>query len=198
MSKTIVLRRKTGETDIAVELALYGGGRYQVKTGISFLDHMLDLFAKHGRFGLKVKAAGDLDVDIHHTNEDVAIALGEAFSRALKDRAGIRRFGEATVPMDEALVRVVVDISGRPFLKFNAKKVRPKDVRDYSLNYARQFLRAFAVNLKATIHVDILEGEDLHHILEAVFKALACALLAAVKKEGRSKSIPSTKGRIEK
>lgn len=194
MSKKIVVKRKTGETDIKIALVIYGKGKYAIKTGVSFLDHMLSLFAKHGLFDLDVVAQGDIDVDIHHTNEDVAIVLGDAFAGILKDKSGIKRFGEATIPMDEALARVVIDISGRPFLKFNADNLKPKDIKDYSLNYAEQFLRAFAVNFKATIHVDVLEGKDMHHILEAIFKAFAKALARALEKEARSKGIPSTKG----
>lgn len=194
MPKKITVTRKTGETNIQAALVVYGKGNCTIKTGIFFLDHMLSLFAKHGLFDLDIKAQGDLDVDIHHTNEDVAIVLGDIFSSALKNRAGIKRFGEAIVPMDEALVRVVIDISGRPFLKFNADRVKPKDIKEYSLNYAEQFLRAFVVNFKATVHVDILEGKDTHHILEAVFKAFAKALARALERETRSKSIPSTKG----
>lgn len=196
MSKSVTVRRKTSETDITILLNLYGKGVYKVQTGVSFLDHMLSLFAKHGLFDLKITAKGDLDVDIHHTNEDVAIALGEAFAGALKNKAGIKRFGEATIPMDEALVRVVVDISGRPFLKFNIDKIKAKDIKDYSLNYAEQFFRAFVVKSGISLHVDAMEGKDLHHILEAVFKAAAKALLRAVEKEPRAKGIPSTKGKI--
>jgi len=197
MAKAITKKRKTSETDISLSLILYGKGKYRIKTGISFLDHMPSLFAKHALLDLKLCASGDLDVDIHHTNEDVAIALGEAFSAALKNRAGIKRFGEATVPMDEALARVTLDISGRPFLRFNADKVKvPARASGYSLDYAEQFLRAFVVNAKITLHADVLEGKDMHHILEAIFKAFAKALLRAVEKEPRSKAIPSTKGRI--
>ncbi|HAJ56887.1 MAG TPA: imidazoleglycerol-phosphate dehydratase HisB [Candidatus Omnitrophica bacterium] len=199
MPKTVTVKRKTGETDIEITLGIYGKGRHMVKTGIAFLDHMLSLFAKHGLFDLEVKAKGDLDVDIHHTNEDVAITLGEAFSKALGKRAGIKRFGEATVPMDESLVRTALDISGRPFLKFReAKKfsVDKTDAEGYSLNYAEQFLKAFADNARMTLHVDILEAKDLHHIIEAVFKSMAKAMLRAVEKEPRSGSVPSTKGRI--
>ncbi|MFH0940254.1 MAG: imidazoleglycerol-phosphate dehydratase HisB [Candidatus Omnitrophota bacterium] len=197
MAKKTAVRRKTSETNINVSLNLYGEGKYKIKTGISFLDHMLSLFAKHALLDLALSASGDLGVDIHHTNEDVAIALGEAFSVALKDRAGIKRFGEATVPMDEALVRVTLDVSGRPFLKFNADNVKvPARASEYSLGYAEQFLRAFVVNAKVTVHVDVLEGRDMHHILEAVFKAFAKSLLRAVEKEPRSKAVPSTKGKI--
>jgi imidazoleglycerol-phosphate dehydratase len=196
MPKTVTVKRKTSETDIEISLGLYGKGKYDVKTGISFLDHMLALFAKHGLFDLKINASGDLDVDIHHTNEDVAITLGEAFLKALGKKAGIKRFGEATVPMDEALVRVAIDISGRPFLKFNADKIKAKDISEYSLNYAEQFLRSFSTNLGVTLHVDVLEGKDQHHILEGIFKALAKAIFKAVEKEPRCASVPSTKGRI--
>ncbi len=192
----ITVKRKTTETDISIQLDIYGKGSFDVKTGISFLDHMLSLFAKHGLFNLKISAKGDLDVDIHHTNEDVAITLGEAFLKALGKKRGIKRFGEATVPMDEALVRVAVDLSGRPFLKFDIEKIKAKDISGYSLNYAEQFLRAFVMNIGATVHIDVLEGKDQHHILEAVFKALAKALMRALEKEPRSKGIPSTKGRL--
>jgi imidazoleglycerol-phosphate dehydratase len=196
MEKKVIIRRKTSETDVKIALNLYGKGSYDIKTGISFLDHMLSLFAKHGLFDLKVAALGDLDVDMHHTNEDVAITLGEAFARGLDRKAGIKRFGDATVPMDEALVRVAIDVSGRPFLKFDAAKIKAKDIKDYSLNYAEQFLRSFVTKAGVTLHVDILSGADLHHILEAVFKAFAKALLRAVEKEPRSKEVPSTKGQI--
>ena len=196
MDKKVLIRRKTSETDVKIALNLYGRGSYDIKTGISFLDHMLSLFAKHGLFDLKVAALGDLDVDMHHTNEDVGITLGEAFARGLDKKAGIKRFGDATVPMDEALVRVAIDISGRPFLKFNTAKIKAKDIKDYSLNYAEQFLRAFVTKAGVTLHVDILNGADLHHILEAVFKAFAKALLRAIEKEPRTKAVPSTKGQI--
>ena len=196
MAKPIVAKRKTRETDIRISLDLYGKGKYQIKTGIAFLDHMLDLFTKHGLFDLKIQAKGDLDVDIHHTNEDVAITLGEAFSSALADRSGIKRFGEALVPMDEALVRTVIDISGRPFVKLNMANVKPRDINEYSFNYLEQFLRAFAVAVRMTIHMDVLEGKDTHHILEASFKSLGRALMQATEKEPRRKGVPSTKGKI--
>ena len=195
MPKSVTVKRKTSETDISIQLNLYGKGKYDIKTGIAFLDHMLSLFAKHGLFDLKIKAKGDLDVDIHHTNEDVAITLGEAFSAALRNCAGIKRFGDAMVPMDEALARAVVDISGRPYVKFQVK-ARPKDITDYSFNYLEQFLRALSVSAKMTIHLDIFEGRDMHHVLEASFKALGRAFMKAVEKEPRAKGVPSTKGKI--
>jgi imidazoleglycerol-phosphate dehydratase len=196
MERRVIVRRKTSETDVKIILDVYGKGVHTVRTGISFLDHMLGLFAKHGLFDLKIAAVGDLDVDIHHTNEDVAITLGEAFARALDKKAGIKRFGDATVPMDEALVRVAVDVSGRPFLVFASRGIKAKDIKDYSLNYAEQFLRSFVTKAGMTVHVDVLDGRDLHHILEAVFKAFAKALLRAVEREPRAKGVPSTKGSL--
>lgn len=200
MPKAVTVKRKTKETDIKISLNLYGKGKYDIKTGISFLDHMLNLFSKHGLFDLKISAKGDLDVDIHHTNEDVGLALGEAFAKALGNKAGIKRFGEATVPMDEALVQVVIDISGRPcFQTRNSKPSLPAlqtFVGNYGLAYAQQFLEAFINKSGMTIHVNILEGKDLHHILEAKFKAFAKALSRAVEKEPRAKGIPSTKGKL--
>ena len=196
MSEAVTIKRKTTETNVEITLGVYGQGDKDVSTGIPFLDHMIDLFAKHGLFDLQLKAKGDLEVDKHHTNEDVALTLGEAFSKALGDRAGIKRFGEATVPMDEALVRCVVDISGRPFLEFNDVDIELGDCKDYSMHYAEQFFRAFVTKAQLTLHVDMLKGGDLHHVLEALFKSFAKALARAVEKEPRSKGIPSTKGRI--
>lgn len=196
MSDRVAVKRKTRETSIAASLVLRGRGRYSVKTGISFLDHMLSLFAKHGLFDLDIAASGDLDVDIHHTNEDVAIVLGELFKKALGDKSGIKRFGEATVPMDEAMARAVVDISGRPFLQFQPATTASTDAERYHLGDGEHFLRAFAANCGVTLHIDILKSGDLHHVLEAVFKALALALRRAVEREPRAKGIPSTKGRL--
>ncbi len=196
MAKKTCVKRKTRETDIRVAVDPYGKGAGSIKTGIAFLDHMLVLFARHGLFDMTIAARGDLDVDIHHTNEDVALTLGDAFSRALGTRAGIKRFGEATIPMDEALARAVVDISGRPFLKFQAPKTKTERAQGYSLSDAEHFMRAFATKLGASMHIDVLEGRDLHHVLEAVFKATAKALMRAVEREPRSRAIPSTKGKL--
>lgn len=205
------LTRKTSETDISVRLKLDGRGNSHIDTGIKFLDHMLTLFAKHGLFDVNLKAKGDLNVDIHHTNEDVGLSLGEAFKKALGDKKGIRRFGYAYVPMDEALVRVVVDISGRPYLLFKVQgerfkvgasrgEVLPRTShlapRTYTLDYARQFVQAFATNSGITMYVDMLYGEDMHHILEATFKAFSLALSQAAQTNPRMKGIPSTKGRL--
>ena len=192
--------RKTKETDITVDITIDGKGVSKVKTGIPFLDHMLTLFSKHGLFDLKIKAKGDLDVDIHHTNEDIGICLGQAFERAVGKKEGIRRFGEKTVPMDDALVRVVIDISGRPFINSNWSPglvYESKDVEGYNLEYARQFFQAMVNNFAITMNISILSGGlDMHHLLEAIFKALAKALDEATQVDPRIKGVPSTKGRL--
>lgn len=202
-ARRVKVRRKTKETDIQVSLNIDGQGKSKIDTGIGFLDHMLELFAKHGLFDLEVKAKGDLRVDIHHTNEDIGICLGQAFNQALGERKGIRRFGEKTIPMDEALVRVraVVDISGRPFFN-NIKSEKPykeKDVQGgYNLGYARQFFQALINHFPITMHISILEaGSDTHHLLEAIFKAAAKALDEATQIDPRVKGIPSTKGGLK-
>lgn len=202
MKRIAEIHRKTKETDILIKFDLDGKGKSKIKTGIAFLDHMLDLFAYHGLFNLDIKAKGDLDVDIHHTNEDIGIALGEAFKKALKAKKGISRFGQSFVPMDESLskVRVVLDISGRPSLYFNTPKFfRGGDypIKGYSINDAQQLLRAFALNAGVNMHVDIIRGEDTHHALESVFKALGRALSEAASIDVRRKNkIPSTKGKL--
>ena len=197
------VRRKTKETDVEVKIILDGTGKSKIATGVGFLDHMLSLFAHHGLFDLKVAVTRqDLDVDIHHTNEDVGIGLGMAVRKALGSAHGINRMGWSFVPMDEALteVRTVLDVSGRPAFHFRRK--RGLDVRSetggYSLGDAREFLRAFAVNCGLTLHVDILQGEDAHHIVESVFKALGRALDEAVRIDRRRRGVPSTKGKLIK
>jgi len=197
------IKRKTQETNILVDLTIDGEGVSDIKTGIPFLDHMLTLFSKHGLFDLTIKAKGDLDVDIHHTNEDLGISLGQAFNKALGKRKGIHRFGEKTIPMDEALVKVraVVDISGRPFFNniksgasYEEKAAMPGG---YDLGYARQFFQALINNFPITMHISILEsGSDMHHLLEAIFKAAARALDEATRMDSRVKGIPSTKGSL--
>lgn len=193
------IRRKTKETDILVSLNINGQGKSKISTGIGFLDHMLELFAKHGLFDLEIRAKGDLQVDMHHSNEDIAICLGQAFNQALGKREGIHRFGDKTVPMDEALVHVVLDISGRPYLNSNWAKMvyQEKDVEGYNLGYARQFFQAFVNNFPITMNIAILEaGSDIHHLLEAIFKAVARTLDEATQIDPRIKGVPSTKGRI--
>jgi len=192
-TRTATVERKTGETDILLTLSLDGGGTSDVRTGIPFFDHMLTLFARHGLLNLTVAAKGDIEVDYHHTVEDTGIALGQALARALGDKAGIRRYGHAYVPMDEALVRAVVDCSGRPFLAYEA----PRGVEAIGLfpfQLVEEFLRAVAVNAGLTLHVSVLAGRDAHHMAEGVFKALGRAIDAAVTIDGRVSGIPSTKG----
>jgi imidazoleglycerol-phosphate dehydratase len=193
-------RRKTKETSITVTLNLDGRGSSRVRTGIRFLDHMLDLFARHGIFDLAVRAKGDLDIDIHHTNEDIGIVLGQAFREALGAKHGIRRFGSAFVPMDETLsrVRVALDISGRPSLYFTAPP-RTRiyyDHKGYSIQDARELIKAFVMHAGINLHVDVLKGEDPHHVLESIFKALGRALETATRVDPRIQGVPSTKGKL--
>ena len=189
------------ETNISVNLNLDGSGKTSVKTGIPFLDHMLTLLGTHGVFDLTVKAKGDLEIDRHHTNEDIGLELGRAFDKALGARKGITRMGLAYVPMDEALARVVLDISGRPKLVFI--DARPGTVKpsmttstDYSWGDAEHFLESFAQTSKMTLHIDVLAGSDWHHTCEAVFKGLGRALEVACRIHPRVKGIPSSKGRL--
>jgi imidazoleglycerol-phosphate dehydratase len=192
-TRTASIDRKTSETAIKMTLSLDGEGNSDVRTGIPFFDHMLTLFARHGLFDLTVEAKGDIEVDFHHTVEDTGIALGQALAKALADKNGIRRYGSAYVPMDEALARVVVDCSGRPFLAYEA----PRGVEAIGLfpfQLVEEFLRALAVNAGLTLHVSILAGRDAHHMAEAIFKALGRALDIAVSHDERVKGIPSTKG----
>jgi len=198
-NRTAEIKRKTKETDIAIKLNIDGKGKANINTGIGFLNHMLELFTYHGLFDLSVRAKGDLDVDTHHTNEDVGITLGQAFKKALKAKKGITRFGQSFVPMDEALSRsrVVLDISGRPSLYFNNKVKGLKAAKAYDINDCEEFLRAFTLNSGINMHVDIIRGKDTHHVLESVFKALGRALSGAVRIEPRrGKKTPSTKGRL--
>lgn len=193
------IKRKTKETDIKLKLNIDGKGVSKIATGIAFLDHMLELFSKHGLFDLELSAKGDLQVDMHHTNEDIAICLGQAFAKALGDKKGIRRFGDKTVPMDEALVRVVIDISGRPFLNpvWAEKPFQVGEVEGYNLEYVRQFFQSFVNNFPITVNISILaSGPDTHHLLEALFKAMARSLDEATGLDPRVKGVPSTKGRL--
>jgi imidazoleglycerol-phosphate dehydratase len=192
-ARSASLERTTGETRINLSLSLDGEGRSDIRTGIPFFDHMLTLLSRHGLLDLEIAAKGDIEVDYHHTVEDVGITLGQALAKALGDKSGIRRYGHAYVPMDEALARVVVDCSGRPFLAYEA----PRGVEAIGLfpfQLVEEFLRAVAVNAGLTLHVSILAGRDAHHMAEAVFKALGRALDIAVSHDDRVKGIPSTKG----
>jgi len=191
------ITRKTQETQIQTTLVIDGRGRSEIQTGLPFLNHMLTSLAKHGLFDLKVKAKGDLDVDIHHTNEDVGIVLGQAFAKALGKKEGIRRFGFFSVPMDEALVRSSLDFSGRPsFLVIKSKGVKFSRLETYSFHDASEFIRAFAQNAGVNLTIEIINGEDSHHIIEAMFKATAKALDMATQVDSRVKGVPSTKGAL--
>jgi len=188
--------RKTKETDVEVELNLDGQGRSQVATGIGFLDHMLDLLARHSRIDITVKAKGDLHIDQHHTTEDVGIALGQAMKQALGDMKGIARYADVHMPMDEALTRVAIDISGRPYLVFKAEFSRDK-VGSFDTELVEEWFRAFAINAGVTLHVALLYGSNDHHIAESCFKGLARALRAAASIDQRAANeVPSTKGSL--
>ncbi len=201
MKKRIALvKRKTTETDIAVKLNIDGRGKAHVNTGIGILDHMLDLFAFHGLFDLQIKAKGDLKIDIHHTNEDVGIVLGDAFKKALTDKSGIRRFGSAAVPMEDMVGGVTVDISGRGFfegiVKSKGKVAKGED--GYCLEYANHFFESFAKRLGVNLNIELKgNNPDLHTNLEPVFKAFGIALDQATQIDPRRKGVPSTKGVID-
>ena len=194
-TRTAVVKRKTRETDIDIRLNLDGSGEYRIKTGIPFLNHMLDLFAKHGLFDLTVRAKGDLEVDYHHTVEDVGLAFGEAFNQALGDRKGINRYGWSVVPMDESLSRVAVDLGGRPYLVY-AVATAKKKIRDFDLGLIKEFFQAFTVQTKMNLHIKLMYGDEPHHAYESVFKATARALRIACAKDPRVKGVPSSKGKI--
>jgi imidazoleglycerol-phosphate dehydratase len=194
MSRVGEARRRTGETDVRVRVELDGSGRATVKTGVGFFDHMLTALARHALLDLDVAAAGDLHVDGHHTVEDVGIVLGQALAQALGERRGIRRYGEATVPLDDALARAVVDVSGRPFLAYHAEPPTWQMLGDYDVALTPEFFRGLATHGGLTIHVDLLRGQNAHHVVEAVFKAVARALGAAVMLDPRVTDVPSTKG----
>lgn len=188
--------RKTGETDVTVTLNLDGSGSYQVATGIGFFDHMLELLARHSLVDLEVKAKGDLHVDMHHTVEDVGIVIGQALDKALGERRGITRYGSAYVPMDEALTRVSIDISGRPHLVWRVPMLRSR-IGAMDVELFREWFQALVLNARITLHVETLYGDNMHHIAESCFKALARSLRQAVEIDERQKSlIPSTKGSL--
>ena len=188
------ITRKTGETDIAVSVTLDGTGQAEISSGVGFLDHMLTLFARHGLFDLKVACKGDLDIDQHHSVEDIGIALGQAFREALGEKRGITRYAHSYLPMDETLSRVAVDVSGRPFLIFKTEFQRDK-IGDFDTELVREWFQAFAINAGITLHVETLYGINAHHIAESCFKALARALRVAVALDAREQDrVPSTKG----
>lgn len=195
MTRTATVKRKTRETDIELTFAVDGGGRADISTGIGFFDHMLELFTKHGLFDLQLKAKGDLNVDAHHTVEDVGLALGQALREALGDKNGLARYGWCLLPMDDALARIALDCSGRPYLAYEA----PEDagtIGDFPFQLIEEFLRAFSVQGGLNLHVTLLDGRDTHHMAEAVFKGLARALDQATQIDPRVHGVPSTKGQL--
>jgi imidazoleglycerol-phosphate dehydratase len=194
MSRSAEVSRKTRETQLRVRVDLDGGGRAQVGTGIGFFDHMLEAFARHGLLDLEVECRGDLQVDGHHTVEDTGIVLGQAIARALGDRAGIRRYADATIPLDEALVRAVIDVSGRPFLSYHVEIPKWQMLGDYDVFLTPEFFRALVLNAGLTVHLDLIRGDNPHHIVEATFKAFARALDLATGRDARITGVPSTKG----
>ena len=189
------VRRQTKETDVRVKLNLDGSGKSKIAIGLPFLEHMLELFAKHGLFDLQVTCKGDLEIDDHHSVEDIAITLGHALTQALADKAGINRYGEAVVPMDEALCRSVIDLSGRFYLVYEVQVKRQK-IGNFSVELAEHFWRSLAETAKFNLHIDCLRGRNSHHILEGTFKASARALRQAVERNSRVSGVPSTKGSL--
>ena len=196
MTRTAYIQRQTAETQIELEVNLDGSGQADVKSGVGFLDHMLELLAKHGAFDIRVAARGDLHVDQHHTVEDTGICLGQAFRQALGDKAGIGRYGHFTLPMEETLVTVAVDLSGRYALAFNAPLPSPK-IGAFDSELLEDFWQAFAANCLCNLHVMLHYGRNSHHIAEAVFKGTARALRMAVEHDSRMTGVPSTKGSLD-
>jgi imidazoleglycerol-phosphate dehydratase len=189
------VQRNTLETQISVRLDLDGSGKSKLATGIGFLDHMLDQIARHGLIDLDIEAKGDLHIDAHHTVEDIGITLGQALTQALGDKKGLRRYGHAYVPLDEALTRVVVDLSGRPGLVFEVPFTRPT-IGEFDVDLVREFFQGFVNHAAITVHIDGLRGDNSHHQAETVFKAFARALRMAVETDPRASGVPSTKGSL--
>ena len=194
--RTAVLRRATSESTVELELDLDGTGASTIGTGVPFYDHMLTAFAKHSLTDLTVRASGDTHIDAHHSVEDIAIVLGQAIRQALGDKSGIARYGDALVPLDEALVRAVVDVSGRPFLHYAIEIPKWQMLGDYDVFLTPEFFRALVLNAGLTAHLDLVRGDNPHHIVEAAFKAFARALDAAITPDPRVTGVPSTKGAL--
>ncbi len=196
MARTATISRKTKETEISVTLDLDGRGAHEIESGVPFLDHMLTQIARHGFFDLQVSARGDLEIDAHHTVEDLGICLGEAFKQALGDKSGVRRYGRGSMPMHEALAAVVLDFSGRPFLVYNVPLPKAQ-VGNFELELVEEFFTAFCNHAGANVHVNLAYGDNLHHIVEAVFKAFARALDEATQLDPRVEGVLSSKGTLE-
>jgi len=195
MSRTAAIERITKETRIKLSLTVDGSGIAAICTSIPFLDHMLNLFARHGLFDLDVEASGDIDIDFHHTVEDIGIVLGEAFKQALGEKKGIRRYGQSTVPMDETLASVAVDISGRPYLVYHVNLPKVK-LGEFDVELAREFFQAFVNHCGLNLHINVMYGDNVHHIIEACFKAFARALDSASQFDPRVEGVMSTKGML--
>ncbi len=195
MSRKASIERITKETQIRLSLDLDGKGEARICTSVPFLDHMLDLFTRHGLFDMEVEAKGDIDIDFHHTVEDIGIVLGQAFKQALGDKKGIRRYGQATVPMDETLASVAVDLSGRPYLVYNVRIAKVR-IGEFDVELVKEFFQAFVNNCGTNLHVNVMYGENVHHILEACFKAAARALDQATQMDARIEGVMSTKGKL--
>ncbi|HEY3307958.1 MAG TPA: imidazoleglycerol-phosphate dehydratase HisB [Desulfuromonadaceae bacterium] len=193
MTRTANIERITKETKIRLELNVDGTGQARICTSVAFLDHMLNLFTRHGLFDMTIEASGDIDIDFHHTVEDVGIVLGEAFKQALGDKKGIRRYGQASVPMDETLASVAVDFSGRPYLVYHVSLPKVK-IGDFDVELAREFFQAFVNNCGINLHINVMYGDNVHHIIEACFKALARAVDIATQLDPRVDGVMSTKG----
>ncbi|AJF05668.1 imidazoleglycerol-phosphate dehydratase HisB [Geoalkalibacter subterraneus] len=196
MARSATIERKTRETDICVSLELDGSGKHEIESPVPFFDHMLTQIARHGFFDLEIRATGDIEIDAHHTVEDLGICLGEAFKKALGDKAGIRRYGRGTMPMHEALASVILDFSGRPFLVFNVDLPKAQ-VGNFDVELVEEFFTAFCNHSGANIHVNLAYGDNLHHIIEAVFKAFAQALDEATRIDPRIDGVRSSKGTLE-
>lgn len=195
MSRKSIVKRKTSEVDVLVELNIDGKGLYNIDTGIPFFDHMLEQLSKHGLFDLNIKASGDTEIDFHHTVEDVGIALGEAFNEALGDKKSIKRYGSFSVPFDETLSSSDIDLSGRPFFIFDVDLNNGK-VGEFDIELTKEFFQSFTNNIKANIHINTKYGSNNHHIIESIFKSVARSLDIATQIDSRSDSIPSTKGNL--
>lgn len=195
MKRQATVNRQTKEVKCEVKLDLDGSGKFEIKTGVPFFSHMLEQFAKHGYFNLKITTTGDTEVDFHHTVEDTGIALGEAFYKALGDKKAIRRFAHSSVPFDESLVCVAVDLSGRPYLVFNGDIPKSK-VGDFDVELVEEFFKSFAHSMKCNLHIELKYGANLHHNIEAMFKAVGIALDEATSIDTRSNTVPSTKGKL--
>ncbi|MEK6584548.1 MAG: imidazoleglycerol-phosphate dehydratase HisB [Nitrospirota bacterium] len=197
MARKSSIERKTTETNIKLKFAIDGQGKGKINTGIPFLDHMLTLFAKHGLFDLTIDAVGDLEIDYHHTVEDIGIVLGKAIAQAVGDKKGIRRYGSALIPMDETLASVALDISGRPYIVYNVSLPKRGKIKEFEADLIEDFFQALVTNSGITLHINLRYGRNIHHIFEAVFKAFARALDEATTIDSRVSGVPSTKGKLE-